>query len=252
MSRYEKLRNDQRRLRAQQIPAVMVPAMGGALLVAWYGDGSASLLTGLAALLLLPLVLHWSWFCILPAYRSRADRLATIGAEIAGLKRCMAAVFDKYRTRRKGERFKQVYDLAGRSVHDLEEALAIGMFRERREVFVTAFMRDGMAVRVTASIGTPFRCRAADNPARWKDHATRLRCDEIRQYHNHPDHGGSTVPSKTDIRSAGAIRKLLGPHGGKLRSLLICWNELREWKVFEYDEAGRHSLHFEYDAGHAQ
>jgi hypothetical protein len=204
---------------------------------------------GLAALMVLPLILHWLWRLTVPRYRIWSNRSTVIRAEIAGLKKRITVVFDKYRVRQKGQQFKQVYSLAGRPVRDLEEALSVGMFRERHEVFVTAFMRDGVAVRVTASIGTPFRCRAADNPARWKDHVARLGCDEIRQYHNHPEHSGSTVPSKTDIRSSGAIRRLLGPHGSKLRSLIICWNDLREWKIFEYDEAGRHSLHFEFDAG---
>ncbi len=203
---------------------------------------------GLAALMVLPLILHWLWRFTVPGYRTWSNRSAVIRAEIAGLKKRITLVFDKYRVRQKGQQFKQVYSLAGRPVRELEEALSVGMFRERHEVFVTAFMRDGVAVRVTASIGTPFRCRAADNPARWKDHVTRLGCDEIRQYHNHPEHSGSTVPSRTDIRSSGAIRRLLGPHGSKLRSLIICWNDLREWKVIEYDEAGRHSLHYEFDA----
>jgi hypothetical protein len=205
--------------------------------------------TGLAALIVLPLFLHLLWRLTVPAYRVQSDRLSIVRAEIAGLKTRIAAVFDKYRERERGEHFKQVYGLSGRPVRELEEALSVGMFREQREVFVTAFMRDGVAVRVTASIGTPFRCRAADNPARWKDHVARLGCDEIRQYHNHPEHNGSTIPSKMDIRSSGTIRRLLGPHGSKLRSLIICWNDLREWKVFEYDENGRHALHFEFDAG---
>ena len=122
------------------------------------------------------------------------------------------------------------------------------MFRERREVFVTAFMRQGIAVRVTASIGSPMRCSAADNPARWKEHVERLGCDEIRQYHNHPVHNGHTAPSRTDIRTSKTLRKLLSPHGHRLRSLIICWNAAREWKVFEHDTTGRHWLHFEFDA----
>jgi hypothetical protein len=193
-------------------------------------------------------VLHQVWRLTIPAYRAWSDRSSHIQAEIARLQRRIAAVFEKYPHRRKGERFKRAYDLSGRSVRDLEEALSIGMFRERREVFVTAFVRSGVAVRVTASIGSPFRCSAADNPARWRDHVERLGCDEVRQYHNHPVHNGGTRPSPTDVRSCAAIKKLLGPHAPKLRSLIICWNSLREWKIFEYDEAGRNSLHFEFDA----
>ena len=248
MSRYETLRDELRRLRGQQLLAVMVPAVAGSIIVAAFADGSARLWAGLAALVVLPLALHWLWCLSLPAYRAQTARASAIRTEIARLRKTIALVFGKYRAREKREQFKQVYGLSGRAVRELEEALAVGMFRERREVFVTAFMRDGVAVRVTASIGTPFRCRAADNPARWKEHVARLGCDEIRQYHNHPEHNGSTVPSRTDIRSSGAIRRLLGAHGPKLRSLIICWNDLREWKVIEYDEGGRHSLHFEFDA----
>jgi hypothetical protein len=196
----------------------------------------------------LPFLLHWAWRLGIPAYRRQTDRSSAIRAEIARLRTVIGLVFAKYRARQRGERFKRAYSLCGRTVRELEEALAVGMFREQREVFVTAFMRQGLAVRVTASVGTPFRCRAADNPARWKDHIGRLGCDEIRQYHNHLERGGSTVPSRTDVRTSGAIRRLLGAHGEKLRSLIICWNDLREWKVIEYDNAGRYSLLYEFDA----
>ena len=156
-------------------------------------------------------------------------------------------MFDKYRERRKGEPFKQAYDLTGRSVRDLEEALSIGMYRERREVFVTAFMRRGVAVRVTASIGSHYRCSAADSPARWRDHIERLGCDEIRQYHNHPVHTGTTHPSSTDVKTSRSLKVLLNLHNAKFRSLIICWNSLREWRIIEYDETGRYWIHFEFD-----
>ncbi len=249
MSRYETIRAERGRLRIRQAIAVLAPAAATALLLirATETDG-ARLLAALGSLIVLPLLLHRLWRFTFPTYRAWSDRSSHIRAEIGDLQKRIAAVFNKYRERQKGERFKQAYDLMGRSVRGLEEALSVGMFRERREVFVTAFMRGGVAVRVTASIGSPFRCSAADNPARWKEHAERLGCDEIRQYHNHPVHGGSTRPSPLDVKTSGSVKTVLGPHGAKLRSLIICWNSLREWKVFEYDETGRHSLHFEFDA----
>lgn len=249
MSRYETLRAELGRLRMRQAIAVLVPAAATALLLIPAAEtGGARLLAALGSLIVLPLILHRVWRFTFPTYRAWSDRSSHIRAEIADLQKRIAAVFNKYRERQKGERFKQAYDLMGRSVRELEEALSIGMFRERREVFVTAFMRGGVAVRVTASIGSPFRCSAADNPARWKEHVERLGCDEIRQYHNHPVLSGSTRPSPLDVKTSGSLRVVLGPHAGKLRSLIICWNSLREWKVFEYDEAGRQSLHFEFDA----
>jgi hypothetical protein len=33
-----------------------------------------------------------------------------------------------------------------------------------------------VAVRVTASIGSPYQCAAADNPARWAEHVDRPKC----------------------------------------------------------------------------
>jgi hypothetical protein len=196
MSRYETLRTELGGLRMRQAIAVMGPAVATAVLSVPTADsGPVRLLAALASLVVLPLILHRVWHFTFPTYRRWCDRSLNIRAEIAGLQKRIATVFDKYRERHKGERFKQAYDLAGRSVHHLEEALSVGMFRERREVFVTAFMRRGVAVRVTASIGSPFRCSPADDPIRWKDYIERLGCDEIRQYHNHPVHDISTQPS---------------------------------------------------------
>ncbi len=169
-------------------------------------------------------------------------------AEIATLRARVSAIFDKYRERGKGEHFKKAYDLAGKSLRDLEEALSVGMHRERREVFVTVFMRMGVAIRVTASIGSPYRCSPADNPSRWKDYVDRLACDEIRQYHNHPVHNGKTRPSTMDCKTSQSLKSLLGRHGPKLRSLIIFWNDMREWKIFEYDDKGQFWVDFEFDA----
>lgn len=194
------------------------------------------------------LLFHHVWKAVLPAYRTWATRSEEITHEIARLRGRVTAIFDGYRERGKGEAFKKAYGLAGKSVSELEEALAVGMYRERREVFVTAFVRAGVALRVTASIGSPYRCAAADNPARWAEHMDRLGCDEIRQYHNHPVHNGTTRPSSTDFRTSRSLRRLLAHHRAELKSLIICWNGLREWKVFEHDGASRHWLCREFDA----
>jgi hypothetical protein len=244
VSRYEALRNELGPLKARQAGALAAPTIFTAVLLAM----AAGLLAGVAALAVLPFALHRLWRLTLPAYRAWSDRAAQISAEIAELRQRITAIFEKYRERHKGERFKQAYELNGRAIQDLEEALSVGMYRERREVFVTAFMRRGVAVRVTASIGSPFRCSASDDPARWAGHLERLGCDELRQYHNHPVHDGLTHPSRVDVRTSRSIKTILGPHGAKLRSLIICWNGVREWKVFEYDDAGRHWLHSEFDA----
>jgi hypothetical protein len=249
VSRYEALRTELRGLRVRQACSVMAPTAAAAVVVADAAETSgAKMLAVLVVLVVLPLVLHRLWRAVFPAYRTWSDQASQIAVEILHLRNRIDGIFERYRDRQKGEHFKKAYDLNGRSIRDLEEALSVGMYRERREVFVTAFIRAGVAVRVTASIGSPFRCSAADNPARWRDHLDRLGCDEIRQYHNHPIHNGRTGPSSVDVKTSGSLKSLLGTRGSQLRSLIICWNRLREWKVFEHDETGRTWLHFEFDA----
>ena len=216
MSRYEALHEELGPLLTRQLVAIMAPTALIAITLIAMADSLRFGLTGaLATLVTLPLLLHPLWRLLIPAYRSRSERRATIRRELQELDRHISAIFAGYRERQQGEHFKKAYELAGRPVRDLEEALSVGMFRERREVFVTAFMRQGIAVRVTASIGSPMRCSAADNPSRWKEHVERLGCDEIRQYHNHPVHDGHTSPSRTDVRTSKTLRKLLGPHGSE-------------------------------------
>jgi hypothetical protein len=252
MSRFEVVDSERRALRQRQAVAVLVPAflvMGTVVAVSARSRLTLPVLAiGLAMLPVLALVFHLIGVALVPAYRAGSERAGQLAKECASLRRHVATTFDGYGKRRKGEQFKTAYALAGKSMLEFEEALSIGMFRERREVFVTAFMRRGVVVRVTASIGSPYRCSAADNPARWAEHVERLECDEIRQYHNHPAHDGHTSPSRTDFRTTRALRKLLGAHAPKLRSFIICWNPIREWKVFEYDHRNRHWLCHEFDA----
>ena len=252
VSRYEVIRKELATLNSRRACVLLAPAIG----VAWLFVPSVETLgtKWLVALLIfgcVPILMHAILSRTVPPYRRWSVRSSLVRAEIADLRSVVTAIFAKYRGRVKGEHFKRAYDLRGRSVRDLEEALSVGMFRERREVFVTAFMRRGVSVRVTASIGSPFHCAAADDPRLWANHIDAHCCDEVRQYHNHPDHNGRTAPSTTDIRSSGRLRALLGSHGPKLCSLIICWNDLREWKVYEYDESGRHALQFEFDAATA-
>ncbi len=249
MSRYEILQAELRRLRIRQVFSLIFPTGLAVVLTHQLVDPvGIRLLATLVVLVVIPILSHHMWREAFPAYRTWSDRINQITEEINHLRNRIAEVFSKYRERRKGEHFKKAYNLSGRSISALEEALSVGMYRERREVFVTAFVRAGVAVRVTASIGSPFRCSASDNPSRWQRHAERLCCDEIRQYHNHPVHSGTTSPSSIDIKTSATLKSVLGSYGSQLRSLVICWNSLREWKIFEYDEKGRHWLHFEFDA----
>jgi hypothetical protein len=251
LSRYDVIQKELTQLRFRQRVATVIPATVLIALVAlytWPRSSAPFIFLGLTTVPLVSFLLHHVWKATFGTYREWATRSTQIAAEISELRARVATIFDRYRERRRGEHFKKAYNLVGTSVTELEEALAVGMFRERREVFVTAFMRKGVAVRVTASIGSPYKCAAADNPARWAEHVERLRCDEVRQYHNHPAHNGDTRPSSRDLQTSGSLRLLLGSHGPKLKSLIICWNQLREWKIFEHDNSKRHWLHYEFDS----
>jgi hypothetical protein len=193
-------------------------------------------------------IIIWIWNNAWEPQQKRNERRSRICVEISNLRAKIVTMYHKYEIRKKGETFKKAYSLQGRNQKELEEALAIGMFHEKREVFVTAFMRDGIAVRITASIGSPYKCSASDNPQKWGYYMSKLRCNELRQYHNHPVHNGSTEPSLTDIRSAGKIERLLGSQSNKLKNLIIFWNPHQEWKVLEYAANGKYWISHEFDA----
>ncbi len=212
----------------------------------------AILMAGAVATVAVAIILHFAWQYIFPTYARWSERASQLVTELAQIRAKMAALFAKYPKRQKGQQFKKAYDLASKGLPHLEESLAVGMHREEREVFVTAFMRNQIAVRVTASIGSPYRCSASDNPAQWASHVERHECDSIRQYHNHPVHNGTTRPSPTDFCSARSLREVLGCHGSKLRSFIICWNAIGEWKIIEYEPDGRSWLHSEFDASAEQ
>jgi len=249
MSRYDLLRREGIRLRIRQAICSVLPAAAIVASLIYYlpTEPRTAIVVSLATLIALVFVLHRLWRAMFRPYREWFERSCQIEIETKALRSQVATIFSKYPTRRKGEQFKRTYNLAGRQVRDLEQALSVGMHRERREVFVTVFVRAGIAVRVTASIGSPFRCSASDDPTRWGDHVERLGCDAIFQYHNHPMYNGITGPSDTDYRCSKALMRVLGSHSAKLRSFVICWNDIGEWRVFEYDGLGRHWLHYEFD-----
>ncbi len=158
-TRYEAIQKELSGLRLRQAVATVIPAVSLVALTAYKAgsirNGPFFILVCLASLTAVSFLLHNIWRILFTAYRQWTDRASQIEDEIVLLQRRIAVVFDRYRPRCKGEHFKTAYKLAGKSVAELEEALAVGMFRERREIFVTAFMRTGVAVRVTASIGSP-------------------------------------------------------------------------------------------------
>jgi hypothetical protein len=251
MSHYDILKTRLNKLQRINLIVTLVPTIFLIIIATKWAWGSYSFfliyLLGLVVLLTLPLGVQFVIKHIFPRYRASLDELHKIQSEVSSLRRSVDAVYDKYRLRNKGEQFKRAYELGGKGIKDCEERLAVGMNREKKEIFVTCFIKAKEVVRVTASIGSVFRCSASDDPRRWKENIERLGCDEIRQYHNHPINNNRTIPSLIDHKTSLSLRQILGDHGNKLRSFIIYWNEIREWRLMEYDEKGKHWLIYEFD-----
>jgi hypothetical protein len=251
MSRYDVLRKQKNKLQLLNQSIRMVPAvlLIGLAVAAMRDTLSPFFNVSLCCfgLLVLPnvvgLFLKWTF----PNYRRLLAGLHKVELEIRYLASAIQAIYNKYPERMKGEQFKRIYGLAGKNIRECEERLAAGMSRERKEVFVTCFMRGEEVVRATASIGSLNRCSASDSPYLWKKHIERLGCTEIRNYHNHTVNNNRTAPSWMDHKTCSTIEQLLEKHGEKLRSYIIYWNQIGEWRILQYD-AGKHWLVYEHDA----
>lgn len=184
----------------------------------------------------------WPW------YSKKATTLRNVDTEIGRLSRRAAEIYDSLPKRSFRSQFKKHYDLSGRNLEEFERLLAIGMRHEHREVWVAAFCRSQHVVRVTASIGSAYRCRPSDDLARWPDHAEELGCTSIRQYHNHPGSCRSTSASPQDRQTSRAIEKLVNDAGIEFRSYIVFWNEIGEYRIIEYDGDGSQRLVQVFDA----
>jgi hypothetical protein len=137
--------------------------------------------------------------------------------------------------RPKNARFKNYYGLTvAQSIDKFEHKMAAGMFCEGREVFVTAFCIEDRVKKVTATIGTDSRCFNSDQISDWPNHAKRLGCIEIRQYHNHPNNLGRKMLSNRDLMSHHQMTDFLKKHGIRFRSFLLYANYFNGWVIREY------------------
>jgi hypothetical protein len=250
MSRYELLHEELNRIRARQFLSSLIPALIIGILVGSVVRNtcaiSISITISVITILVGVILSHHLWRIMSVWYANLCDRAKIITCEIHSIQKQVDSIFSKYRERMKGERFKKAYHLSGKTLYELEEALSVGMYREQCEIFVTAFMRKGVTVRITASIGSRYRCSPADKLGNWEYHSERLGCDQIRQYHNHSVHNGKTQPSQMDYKTSKVLESVL--NGIEFRSFIIYWNAIREWKVIEYSGDGKSWLYFEYDA----
>jgi len=185
-------------------------------------------------------------------YKEKIDRIKWIDEKTIELRQQVDNIYSKYPSRKNGQQFKTAFSLVGKSLMKLEETLAAGMFKEGKEVFVTAFMKNNRALRVTATIGREGYCFNSDDLKKWSNHFNRLKCDEILQYHNHPVTNNSTKPSAVDCSTTRTIKNILGKNADKLKSLIIFWNQIAEWRVLEYDESGKYEIVRSLDANEIQ
>ena len=84
-------------------------------------------------------IISWIWNNAWEPQQKRNGSRSRICVEISSLRAKIVNMYHKYETRKKGETFKKAYSLQGRSQKELEEALAIGMFHEKREVFAVSY-----------------------------------------------------------------------------------------------------------------
>jgi len=164
-----------------------------------------------------------------------------IDSEIIDLRNEVEKIYSIYPQRSKGQQFKSAFQLKGKTLENLEETLAVGMFKEKREVFVTAFMKKNKAVRVTATIGSANRCHNSDDINKWPYYLEKMKCDEIRQYHNHPTTSNKTEPSGMDFFSSKNIVEKFQKKTA-FKSFIIYWNQIKEWRIIQYDHEKNFSV----------
>jgi len=238
-TRYERLAAECAVLRWQLLPPQLL--CGALAAIVTHYAGTALSLGGLRIPVLLISFLVGTALggrvceAISPWYRKQAGALRNIRAEIAALSKRVANLYASFPTRPLGSQFKKHYDLNAKGIRELEHLLAMGMRNERREVWVAAFCRGQEVARVTATMGSRRRCRPSDDVSRWPARARELACSEIRQYHNHPGSYRRTSPSEQDRVSSRALEKLVDGSGIRLRSYLVFWNEIGEYRILEYD-----------------
>ena len=202
----------------------------------WLSRNLGLMLSIVLFALMLSLATHFCLVNVSTRYKVKYFRIKELNRERRILAERMIALERQFPFRKKSQRFKTTFELNNKSLEDMEMRLGVGMRREGKEVFVTAFMKNGISRRVTASIGSAFRCSNSDNPRNWNRYIEEFGCDEILQYHNHPILNNRTEPSQQDFRTEMEIKSILGSNSSKLRSQIIYWNKIGEWRILEYDE----------------
>lgn len=148
--------------------------------------------------------------------------------------------------------FHELYELEGKSLEEFEKAMAAGMWYCGREVYVSAFVKDDIIIRVSTSVGDLTSCGPEEDICEWISLCKSLGCDYIREYHNHPCFDGHTGPSEADKSFHKKTESILNPKRIDIDSFIIYWNEVAEWKLMQYDASGNAATVKCFDANEQQ
>lgn len=162
------------------------------------------------------------------------DQIKAIRREIKGFEQKMLSLYEAFPRRSKGARFKNFHELKSSTVDQIEELLPKAMHNEHREVSVTIFVRNNIAIRAAANLGNLGSVRPTDNVFKWGKYARDNACSEVRDYHNHPGRSTNFGPSDQDLVFFENNNRRIGAEGVVFRCFIICWNAHWEWKLMEY------------------
>jgi ribosomal protein L20A (L18A) len=145
-------------------------------------------------------------------------------------------LYDSVNNRKKGSLFKKHYNLTEKSINDFEKILSIATWKEQKEIYVTALCKNDIVAKVYATIGSKYKCRPSFNVRKIVDIAESIRCEEVREYHNHLVCENIAKPSDKDILSLKTMNSFFSGSKIKYRCFIIYWNQILEYRVIEYNE----------------
>lgn len=180
-------------------------------------------------------------------YNTKRQKEFELQTEIYKLKDKMSSIIESIEKRGKNQQFKRAYDFTGKKINEFEHVLAIAMHHEIKEVWVTVFCKNNTVLKVTATIGSARQCRPSEDVRNWRGHVLKLGCDEIRNYHNHPGNNNYTAPSPNDLLSNLSLRNCLLEMKDSLRTFIVFWNDISEYRILEYYDNGKTEMSFYFD-----
>lgn len=220
--------------------AAIILLLIGAMLVALYGMDAF-----LVGLYLYPFSLGLvSWISCLIADKNTV-RVRILKSEIASrtctleaYRREVKKIYIEAPNRHKGKSFKVFYKLRYMHYDEIEDILPIATYKEGREVSITLFCVDGYAIDVEANIGNLYSVRSSTNAWKKAQKASRLQCDQVRIYHNHPGFDKVIEPSPADIKyHIRCSQTIIDTNPWiTVQSFIVALNKHYEWKYLEYSE----------------